>query len=140
MSRIGFALALFAALTVSGGAMADSVTFHATLNGENEVPLNITKGSGSASATLDTESRMLTYTVTFSGLSGPATMGHFHGPAAAGANAGPVAPLANPLTSPIKGSVTLTEAQIADLMAGKWYVNIHTAASPAGEIRGQLTH
>jgi hypothetical protein len=140
MSRTGFALALFAALTLCGSAIADSIRFQATLNGENEVPLKVTKGSGDASATLDTQTRTLTYTVTYSGLSGPATMGHFHGPALAGANAPVVVPLGSPLTSPIKGSVTLTEAQMADLMAGKWYVNLHTAASPAGEIRGQMTH
>jgi hypothetical protein len=44
------------------------------------------------------------------------------------------------VTSPIKGTATLTDAQVADLMAGKYYVNVHTAANPAGEIRGQLTH
>jgi CHRD domain. len=41
--------------------------------------------------------------------------------------------------SPIKGAATLTDAQIADLNAGKWYFNVHTAANPAGEIRGTVT-
>ena len=36
------------------------------------------------------------------------------------------------------GSATLTDAQTADLAAGKWYVNVHTAANKDGEIRGQL--
>ena len=43
-----------------------------------------------------------------------------------------------PIVSPLQGSATLTDAQAADLMAGRWYVNIHTAANPNGEIRGQL--
>jgi len=140
MSRTGFALALFAALTLSGVAMADRVNFHATLNGQTEVPPKDSKGTGDALATLDTKTKVLTYTVTYSGLSGPATMGHFHGPAAAGANAGVVVPFKNPVDSPIVGTATLTDAQIADLMAGKWYVNVHTAANPGGEIRGQMMH
>ncbi|MDB5424047.1 MAG: hypothetical protein JWQ29_1463, partial [Phenylobacterium sp.] len=41
--------------------------------------------------------------------------------------------------SPIKGTATLTDAQIADLNAGKWYFNVHTAANPGGEIRGTVT-
>ncbi len=139
MSRTGFALTLFAALTLSTAAMAQRVDFHATLDGKTEVPPKDTKGNGDALATLDRKTKTLTYTVTYSGLTGPATMGHFHGPAAAGANAGVVVPFKT-ADSPITGSATLTDAQIADLLAGKWYVNIHTAANPAGEIRGQMMH
>ncbi|OIQ70334.1 CHRD domain protein [mine drainage metagenome] len=45
----------------------------------------------------------------------------------------------NATTSPAEGSATLTDAQAADLMAGKYYINVHTAANPTGEIRGQVT-
>jgi hypothetical protein len=140
MTRLSFAVALLAGSLLSGAAWAEMVKFHATLNSASEVPPKQTAGKGEATATLDTATKTLTYEITFSGLTGPATMGHFHGPAAAGANAGVVVPFANPVTSPIKGTATLTEAQIADLMAGKWYVNIHTAANPPGEIRGQMMH
>jgi hypothetical protein len=73
-------------------------------------------------------------------LSGDATAAHFHGPATPGVNAGVTVPMKAPLTSPITGEATLTPEQAADLMAGKWYFNVHTAANPGGEIRGQLTH
>ena len=111
--------------------------FHAPLAGASEVPANQSKGSGASVITLDTATKVLSYTVTFKDLSGAATAAHFHGPAAAGVVAAPVVPLAS-RTSPSKGTATLTDAQIADLRAGKWYVNVHTAAIPGGEIRGQV--
>ena len=118
-------------------ANAEMIPFTATLNGSTEVPPKTTDGKGIATGTLDTATKTLTYTVEYSGLSGPATAGHLHGPAAPGANAGVVVPFASP-ASPIKGTATLTDAQVADLEAGKWYANVHTAANPAGEIRGQM--
>ena len=75
----------------------------------------------------------------YSGLSGPATAAHFHGPAEAGKNAGVAVAIPNATSSPVDGSATLTDAQAADLVAGKYYINVHTAANPGGEIRGQVT-
>ena len=108
------------------------------LSGASEVPPVMSSASGTVEATLNKQTSELSWTVTYSGLSGPATGAHFHGPAMAGANAGVVVPITGSLASPIRGVASLTAAQAADLMAGKWYVNLHTAANPNGEIRGQL--
>ena len=129
------ALVMFAATAAS----AATLHFSAALKGGSEVPATDSKGTGKVDAVLDTASKNFTYTVTYSGLTGPATMAHFHGPAAVGANAGVQVPVPmSALPSPMKGTVALTDPQIADLEAGKWYFNIHTAAHPGGEVRGQL--
>lgn len=108
------------------------------LSGASEVPPVTSSASGTVEASLNKQTNELSWTVTHTGLSGPATGAHFHGPAMAGANAGVVVPITGSLTSPIRGVASLTAAQVTDLMAGKWYVNLHTAANPNGEIRGQL--
>lgn len=132
-------LAAATALFAAGAASAATLHFTATLKGADEVPANDTKGTGKVTAALDTGTKAFTYKVTYSGLTGAATMAHFHGPAAPGANAAPVVPVpASSLANPMKGTATLTDDQVADLKAGKWYFNIHTAANPGGEIRGQL--
>lgn len=118
-------------------ACARPMVFKGTLTGAQEVPPVASTATGTATATLYPSSNALTYTVEYAGLSGPATGGHFHGPAAPGANAGVVVTFPKTV-SPIKGGATLTEAQLANLMAGMWYANIHTAQHPGGEIRGQM--
>lgn len=130
-------LTLGAAVAFAGPAFADKMK--ATLDGKSEVPATTTAGTGTADIDYDAASKKLTWKVTYSGLSGPATAAHFHGPAEAGKNAGVAVAIPNAGTSPAEGSATLTDAQAADLVAGKYYVNIHTAANPAGEIRGQVT-
>ena len=103
------------------------------------MPANTSAGTGSADLDYDAASKKLSWKVTYSGLSGPATAAHFHGPAESGKNAGVAVAIPNAASSPVEGSATLTDAQAADLEAGKYYVNIHTAANPGGEIRGQVT-
>lgn len=140
MKRFAAILAVAAGLLSSAAlARAETVHLQATLNAATEVPPKASGGSGKVDATLDTDTHLLTYTVDYSGLTGPATMAHFHGPAKPGANAGVAVPLSSPLDSPIKGSATLTEAQQKQLLDGLMYVNVHTAANPGGEIRGQVT-
>lgn len=127
-------------LGICGTALAaDSMAFGAKLSGANEVPANASPGSGTLEASLDKQTSVLSWTVTYAGLTGPVKAGHFHGPAVAGANAGVALGFTGSVESPVKGSATLTAAQIEDLAAGKWYVNLHTAANPGGELRGQVT-
>ena len=130
-------LALGAAIAFAGPAFAEKMK--ATLDSKAEVPPNASAATGTADIDYDAASKKLSWKVTYSGLSGPATAAHFHGPAEAGKNAGVAVPIANIASSPAEGSATLTDAQAADLAAGKYYVNIHTAANPGGEIRGQVT-
>jgi len=129
-------LAFAAAVAFSGPAFAQK--FKATLDGKSEVPPNTSAGQGAAEMDYDAASKKLTWKLTYSGLSGPATAAHFHGPADTGANAKVAVPIPNPATSPVEGSATLTDEQAKDLMDGKLYLNVHTAANPAGEIRGQV--
>jgi hypothetical protein len=131
-------LTLAAVLGMGSGALAETMTFKAKLDAASSVPPNDSKGTGNAEVSYDTATKMLTWTVDFSGLTGPATAAHFHGPADPGKNAPVVILIASNPTSPAKGSATLTDAQAADLMAGRWYVNVHTMEHRGGEIRGWL--
>jgi hypothetical protein len=137
MFRTSLLTAAFAVGFLSA-ASAATIDYRATLSGKSEVPPTTSNASGDVLATLDTGSKKLSYTITYFGLSGPATAAHFHGPAAAGANAGVAVPIGSNPASPSTGSVDLTDAQMKDLEAGNWYANVHTEANKGGEIRGQL--
>jgi hypothetical protein len=122
---------------LSVAAHAETLRFGAMLTGAAEVPAKTTNGTGRIMVMLDTDTHVMTYSVMYQNLTGPVTAAHFHGPAAAGVNAGPVVPVSPPYDE-IKGTATITPEQQADLMAGKWYFNLHTDANPGGEVRGQL--
>ena len=139
--RFVFTLSVLIAAAWGGFAMAATQSFQAPLTGSQEVPSVETAGMGMAELTYDPATRMVTWTITYAGLSGPVTMAHFHGPAAKGENAAPQVWLTkqgSPAENPIKGQATLTPDQAKEFLAGKWYVNLHTQAHPAGEIRGQV--
>jgi len=131
-----------AALALAGcGQMRPSQKmdiYEARMTGAQEVPPVNTAANGSAEIQLNTNTNVLTWKVTYTGLSGTPTGGHIHGPAGPGQNAGVVIPFTNVAAQPVTGQATITSAQYGDLAAGLWYVNIHTAANPGGEIRGQL--
>lgn len=127
-----------AVMTASAAPLrAETKEFKADLTAAMEVPPNTSKAAGSANMNYDTITKKLTYTITAAGLTGPATGAHFHGPADAGKNAAIVLPI--PVSAAeMTGTATLTIAQEADLLAGKWYVNVHTDVNKSGEIRGQV--
>ena len=115
--------------------------FSTTLTGQNQVPpvpRSLTSATGRVDAVLDKNTRLLRWKLSYRGLTGEAVAAHFHGPGASGLRAGVAVAIRGPVTSPMEGQITLNPAQAADLLAGQWYVDIHTLAFPAGEIRGQM--
>ncbi|MGZ5287534.1 MAG: CHRD domain-containing protein [Flavisolibacter sp.] len=122
----------------------NSYTVSATLNTAQEVPVLAvpSTGSGTLTGTYDINSNILQYNVSWQGLTAMASAAHFHGPALPGATASPVVTLTmtnNGVAGTSTGNATLTDAQEQDLLAGRWYVNVHTPNNPPGEIRGQVS-
>jgi hypothetical protein len=129
---------------------ADTIVFTATFSGSNENPPVNSSGIGTATLILNDVTGQAVLSLNFSGLSSAVAAAHFHAPADAHANAGVVnglnfAPAFTLTAGGTAGSLsnytvpfTLTAQQIAGLKNGLWYINIHTANFPGGEIRGQL--
>ena len=129
-------------------------TFTATLTGPAEVPPVTTDATGSAGFTVtrSTGTPVVTtvaYSATVTGLSGDATVAHIHGPADVNTSADIIVPLTVTATGTsgqiIAGSFTTTgnanvsiDSLVVLLRNGNSYINIHTAANPTGEIRGQI--
>ena len=130
--------AVCALLLVEATATGQLIDYNAVgMTGLQVVPPNASPATGTAYLFLNTATRELSWTVESQNLIGNKTSAHFHGPAAAGAN-GPVQVTLG-LGNPTMGSQILTVQQVADLQAGKWYVDVHTTTFPGAEIRGQLT-
>ncbi len=123
-------------------ATAAVVNWSASLSPDNEVPPTSSgsTGTGTGVGTVNDVTGLLTWEISWSGLTGSAIAMHFHGPAGPSQNASVVVNVGalSGLNSPSIGSSILDDVQIADLAAGLWYINIHTAQFPAGEIRGQV--
>ncbi len=132
------ALAAAAFLIGLAAAQADEMKYSAKMDGPSETPPTDSKGTGTVDAKFDTATKTLSWTVTYSGLTGPAIMAHFHGPAPVGKPAAVMVPITGALASPITGSAKLTDEQAKALTDGMMYFNVHTAAHKPGEIRGQL--
>jgi CHRD domain len=149
MNRMVLSISVLLGILTSCGGMVSN-TYKAGLAGANERPTPVVStGVGSVTATLDTTTRVLTVTGTYEKLSGAVTApgalmsgGHIHGPSTTETNAGVlfdvVVKAGTTGSGTISGTATLTAAQIADIDAGKYYVNLHTVNYPNGEIRGQL--
>ena len=144
MKRIIVGLAFLSGIAVATPlAHATLITFTATLDGSQQVPANASTATGSGTVVLDDVADTMTVDLSWQGLTGPALAAHIHGPGAVGTNAAILFPFAN-VPAVVSGSmpeqtIPITPAQIADLEAGLYYMNIHTLMFPLGEIRGQLT-
>ncbi len=135
-----FALVAIGCLAWGGLAVAAPVSFTVPLSGAKQVPPVTTPGKGTAALTWDPNTRVVTWRITYSDLSGPATMAHFHD-GASGKN-GPVTiwlvEKGKPVGNPIVGKATLNPSDAEKFEAGDWYINLHTKDHPDGEIRGQV--
>jgi hypothetical protein len=121
----------------------DVYTLTANASGANEFPNpNASTATGTLTGTYNKTTKKLTYTIAWTGLAATSSALHFHGPALPGASASPAVTLT--ITTPgttggATGEITLTEAQEADMLAGKWYWNVHNSTFIGGEIRGQVS-
>ncbi len=131
-----FVTALTALGLTAVAANAAIVNYNFSLDGLQEVPPNASPATGTAAVSYDTVSNALSWNVSYSGLLGTQTAAHFHGAALPGQNAGVQVNIG--VGNPLIGGAILTEAQETDLLAGLWYINVHSTVFPGGEIRGQV--
>jgi hypothetical protein len=129
-----------ASAVFSLGASASPISFDVPLSSAAEVPPEVSQAKGEAKLTWDRGTRVITWEITATALSGPATMAHFHRapPGKNGSITVWLSAQGDPAVFPIKGERTLTAEQAEEFEGGQWYVNIHTRAHPSGEIRGQV--
>jgi hypothetical protein len=130
-------------LGTASTARADTLLpFTALLNSAQETPPVSSPSQGVALVTYNTTQKLLCYALSYSPLSSPETVAHFHGPGAPTVSAPVVfaiTPSPSPIGSPKQGCVgPLTKPQEKELKKGLYYLNIHTTNFPLGEIRGQV--
>ncbi len=139
LARITLLLTLMIGLSAPAGAAVLAVT--ASMDGPqaNNGAGTGSLGVGTLTGTFDDVTKELSWSITWSGLIGAPTAMHFHGPAGPGVGAG--VQVATGIAGPpeIGGPVVLTPTQEADILAGLWYLNLHTTAFLGGEIRGQVS-
>ena len=132
-----FFAAIFFACDTNDDKLDDNIViFKAMLKGSDEVPSNTSTATGTTILTFNKDTKKFNAVTTYSGLTPVA--GHIH-MAAKGTNGPVVYPFGVNLSSPITyQSDVLTDEQVKALMDEMLYSNLHTAAFPGGEIRGQL--
>jgi hypothetical protein len=145
------------AASASGGKMR----FAASLDGYAEVPLSLSvAGTGSFTAQVAPDEASISYTLSYTGLTGPASAAHIHfgeawvaggvsaflcgggGKPACPGDSGTVSGtiVAADVIGPVPQGIGAGELGelLAAMRAGATYVNVHTTAFPGGEIRGQI--
>jgi hypothetical protein len=120
----------------SPSARAQTVEFLARIESAQEVPPNTSPAMGIGVFAIDTVTDVLSYRITFAGLTSAEIAAHIHGFAGVGINAGILTPL--PPGTLKCGTWNYTAAQEPGILAGNTYVNIHSTSFPGGEIRGQI--
>jgi hypothetical protein len=143
LSRRGFLPTIFLVLfCLPYSVKATVYPFTATYKGSNEVPPNTSTATGTITGTYNDSTNTISFTINFSGLGSNSTAAHFHGPAFPGTNANVTYAHTGFPTGVTSGTFTgtqvITDTEEKDLLAGKWYSNIHTTNFPAGEIRALI--
>ena len=125
----GKAALVLAAILAASPALAETLTFKADL-----LPVDGTnsKANGTLTADYDTASKKLTWQGNYSGLATYVTAANIHGPTNA-----VVVRLRN-FDSPFEGTAIVSENQAPDLIGGRWFILLRSAAAPTGELRGQI--
>jgi hypothetical protein len=132
---------------IRGQIVAKGDALFAALDGDQEQTPVAGSGSGNGWVVISTDESTVTYYVAYSDLTGPAVAAHIH-TGAAGTSGGVILPLTaapSPMLGTLtsadftaSGSVATFADAIAAIRAGTTYFNVHTAANPSGEIRGQI--
>lgn len=116
--------------------VSPEVKFNVTLNGSVEVPTNSSTATGSFVGTYNKTTKIISYTINYNGIT--PTAWHIH-KGAVGVSGAVIFQLGTTFNTAYSGTTAaLTTDQETDLMSGNYYVNIHSASKPGGEIRGQL--
>ncbi len=128
------------ALWVATPAAGAIIYLEANLDGLQEVPANASPGTGYGTMSYDTVSKLLSWSIDYTGLITGSIDAHFHKapPGVSGGVEVAIPGSVGTTSGTYVGSKVLTGAQETDLLAHLWYVNIHTPTFPGGEIRGQV--
>ena len=121
----------------------DIKVFSLTLDAEQEVPsptLNGSTPTGSATVVVDTSSGEVEVSGTYSGMTSDVVSAHLHGLAATGQTAGVIFgfDVSGGTSGTFAGADTLSSENLAGLLAGQTYLNVHTMDNGPGEIRAQV--
>jgi hypothetical protein len=129
-------------VTLTASSTCNLFAFSGLIAGTQSVPSNASTARGVFNGTFDASTNQISVNIVYNGLASNATAGHIHS-GAVGTNGPVIVPFGGfPATTSgtYTNTLALPAAQVANLMAGNTYINIHNATFPGGEIRGQITN